>query len=727
MYDLVSDAVALPLAAAIAGVAVVVSLAWRSEMIAALGLVGAALAPALQAADAGISADGVAFAVLVLAATSVVGVARRWQLLLCSVLAVVGAQGAWLVAATQADGDVAVIAVTAALAGVALAAACAWQLVTGARALTPLTGTVSLAVVGFALLSAGALFDAGRDRGVALAAVAGAYGLAWLLLRRRQPDLALVLAGGALGIGAVAVAGSSRATASRSAWAAEAALFSWLAYSLRDARLRITGLAYLGLATAHLLGVTAPQDLLFDSTPVDASAAVPPLAVALAALAAGLLAPRSYRETGETGPLAFVAALRRALSAHTVGIAETLVATAVALGVLATGLVLVAVDFDAGHVALAALASAVSAAGTCVAALRRSEGLTVAAFGASLGVLVETLMFDLPKLGDTALAGSSVLLACAGLLAAGIALRVLWPTPAPLGIASAGAATIALGAALVGVGALVPDPNADGVPDWAYFGFGVAIVAAVYVVLAAATLRVPRLRNLATTLWALGLVALLVSELTIIGDEQWFAVAVAITASVLAALASRLNEQRLWLAGAGLLAADALLVLLSTAPPNRILDVSPNPAEGVIAVVAVAAAGVVLALTAPHSRRWILGAAAVLDLYAVTLITLELAVRVSGAALETDFERGHTVVSAVWALTGLGLLVAGVARRSPVLRYAGLALFGVTLAKIFLYDLAELSSVARAASFLAVGGLLLAGGFLVQRLSGERDPSPAPH
>ena len=456
MYDLVSDAVALSFAAAIAGVAVVVSLAWRSEMIAALGLVGAALAPALQAADAGISADGVAFAVLVLAATSVVGVARRWQLLLCSVLAVVGAQGAWLVAATQADGDVAVIAVTAALAGVALAAACAWQLVTGARALTPLTGTVSLAVVGFALLSAGALFEAGRDRGVALAAVAGAYGLAWLLLQRTQPDLALVLAGGALGIGAVAVAGLLSGDGLTLAWAAEAALFSWLAYSLRDARLRITGLAYLGLATAHLLGVTAPQDLLFDSTPVDASAAVPPLAVALAALAAGLLVPQSYRETGETGPLAFVAALRRALSAHTVGIAETLVATAVALGVLAAGLVLVAVDFDAGHVALAALASAVAAAGTCVAALRRSEGLTVAAFGASLGVLVETLMFDLPELGDTALAGSSVLLASAGLLAAGIALRVLWPTPAPLGIASAGAATIALGAALVGVGALSP-------------------------------------------------------------------------------------------------------------------------------------------------------------------------------------------------------------------------------------------------------------------------------
>ena len=75
---------------------------------------------------------------------------------------------------------------------------------------------------------------------------------------------------------------------------------------------------------------------------------------------------------------------------------------------------------------------------------------------------------------------------------------------------------------------------------------------------------------------------------------------------------------------------------------------------------------------------------------------------------------------AIWALTGLSLLAAGVARRSSALRHAGLALFGVSLAKIFLYDLAELSAIARAASFLAVGGLLLAGGFLVQRLSEER-------
>jgi uncharacterized membrane protein len=156
------------------------------------------------------------------------------------------------------------------------------------------------------------------------------------------------------------------------------------------------------------------------------------------------------------------------------------------------------------------------------------------------------------------------------------------------------------------------------------------------------------------------------------------------------------------------------------APPEHLLTANAHPASGVVAVVAVAAAAVVLALTARRHSGWILAGAAGLGLYAVSLVVLDLAIRLSGASLETDFERGHTVVSAVWGFTGLAVLVVGVSRRSSRLRYAGFALFGLTLAKIFLFDLSELSSVARAASFVAVGGLLLAGGALVQRL-GDRD------
>jgi uncharacterized membrane protein len=80
------------------------------------------------------------------------------------------------------------------------------------------------------------------------------------------------------------------------------------------------------------------------------------------------------------------------------------------------------------------------------------------------------------------------------------------------------------------------------------------------------------------------------------------------------------------------------------------------------------------------------------------------------------FQGGHTAVSAVWGSLGLALLYLGLRWNISALRIAGFALFGVSLAKLFLYDLARLSSITRAASFLAVGAVLLIGGFLYQHL-----------
>ena len=54
-YDLVPDWLALPLAGGLAALAVVIAIAWSSETVAAIGLLGAALAPALQAIDTGLS------------------------------------------------------------------------------------------------------------------------------------------------------------------------------------------------------------------------------------------------------------------------------------------------------------------------------------------------------------------------------------------------------------------------------------------------------------------------------------------------------------------------------------------------------------------------------------------------------------------------------------------------------------------------------------------------
>jgi uncharacterized membrane protein len=115
--------------------------------------------------------------------------------------------------------------------------------------------------------------------------------------------------------------------------------------------------------------------------------------------------------------------------------------------------------------------------------------------------------------------------------------------------------------------------------------------------------------------------------------------------------------------------------------------------------------------------------------YAISLSILEIAELATSADIDTKFQRGHTGVSAFWGLVSLAFLYFGLTRRSRALRLGGFALFGVTLAKIFLYDLAFLSSLTRALSFIAVGAVLLLAGFFYQRMSEqleERDRATAP-
>jgi uncharacterized membrane protein len=108
--------------------------------------------------------------------------------------------------------------------------------------------------------------------------------------------------------------------------------------------------------------------------------------------------------------------------------------------------------------------------------------------------------------------------------------------------------------------------------------------------------------------------------------------------------------------------------------------------------------------------------AGTLAVYGISLSVVQLAESAAGVSLEAGFQSGETAVSAFWGLLGLGLLYAGLTRWRS-LRLAGLALFAVSLGKIFLYDLPALSSIERALSFLAVGAVLLLGGFFYQRLN----------
>ena len=216
-------------------------------------------------------------------------------------------------------------------------------------------------------------------------------------------------------------------------------------------------------------------------------------------------------------------------------------------------------------------------------------------------------------------------------------------------------------------------------------------------------------------------------------------------AVALGALFHATGERRFALAAVVPLTLAAGVSFVELAPPADFFVANASPGDGALAAAIVAAALAELALLvrgpsvapadeldraidellvpARSTLAWI-GAAA--GVYAGSLAILGLTLAAGDADLTTEFQRGHTAVSAFWGLVALLALYAGLRRRLPSLRLAGLALFGAALAKLFLYDLSALSSVTRALSFLAVGAVLLLAGFFSQRLAGPRRGGPRP-
>lgn len=72
-------------------------------------------------------------------------------------------------------------------------------------------------------------------------------------------------------------------------------------------------------------------------------------------------------------------------------------------------------------------------------------------------------------------------------------------------------------------------------------------------------------------------------------------------------------------------------------------------------------------------------------------------------------------LSVVWAIYGGGMLTVGIARRSRLLRVMALLLLGLTIFKVFLFDLSSLEKLYRIISFIVLGAILLAVSFLYQR------------
>ena len=87
---------------------------------------------------------------------------------------------------------------------------------------------------------------------------------------------------------------------------------------------------------------------------------------------------------------------------------------------------------------------------------------------------------------------------------------------------------------------------------------------------------------------------------------------------------------------------------------------------------------------------------------------------------------GFGMISAAWAIQAFVAIWIGLAKRSPLLRYLGFALFLLAVGKTLIIDMSELEKVYRITSFAACGLFLVAAGYFYQRYSSRILEKPDP-
>jgi hypothetical protein len=549
----------------------------------------------------------------------------------------------------------------------------------------------------------------------------------WDGLLRNRASIRALLAGLVLAL----TAGGSAAILSGRwltiASALAAAALGIAALATRERRLLVLALPTLGFGVVHAAAVEAPLTTLALEPGLDPLAPIASL-VALAAGAAVLALTCRFGQRGIAllGPLDGPERNLDALDGQGgVVLREGLLVVASVFAAWAAGLACVGVSYPWGQVAATSLWACLGVALVVRGAAVRAE-CEIVGFGVVALAFLKSVAFDWGELGATG-ASTSLLVVSAALLAAGFLGRWL-NTHATEGLehAAVASAVVATASAVVGLHRLVgDDPRA--------FGGALLVLVAVLALVAVPPfrrwreLREPWARAMATGYWLLALVSLLLAETALASFGPTRSLTLwAATATALAFTSRPLGEPRLWHAALLVGGASTAAVLAGVTPPDRLVEATAHPGAGFSALLTCVAAAAVLAWTAlPRTGArpsWLSWAAAATAVYAASLAVLEIAERVSGASVETDFQRGHTALSTLLGLAALGVYAVGLARDDRSARIAGLTLFGLALAKLFLYDLSSLSSITRALSFLGLGAVLLAAAFFAERVvRGDRD------
>jgi uncharacterized membrane protein len=185
-------------------------------------------------------------------------------------------------------------------------------------------------------------------------------------------------------------------------------------------------------------------------------------------------------------------------------------------------------------------------------------------------------------------------------------------------------------------------------------------------------------------------------------------------AAILAWVAARTGERRALVFSFVFVGLAAFHTLVEEAPPNALVDGVSDLPQALTAVLCVGISALVVRhfVALVDLRLLLLGVGSVALVYAASLAIVDL---LQGDASEPS-QTAQVALSTFWGVVGLVAIVVGLMRDIRELRFAGLALLGLGVAKVFAYDLSELDQLYRVLSFIAVGIVLLVGAYAYQRV-----------
>jgi uncharacterized membrane protein len=190
-----------------------------------------------------------------------------------------------------------------------------------------------------------------------------------------------------------------------------------------------------------------------------------------------------------------------------------------------------------------------------------------------------------------------------------------------------------------------------------------------------------------------------------------------------AIVALGLLERRLWLRAGGIILfivalAGTIQLLMSVAPANHVVLFNSRAATALLVI------GLAYSIAWLHRRdpqapaRADTVAASLVAAQIVSVVLLTREIHAFFAMRDAAFTR-ELMVSVTWAVYATALIVVGLQRRYAPIRYFAMALFGLTIVKVFFGDLAELEQIYRVMSVIGLGIMLLVTAFLYQRMRGN--------